>query len=146
MPLGLVAGYADGWLSEAIMRVTDVFLALPQLVLALAQLMTPSPESAMIALALTSWHHVSPAWYLSSRGGCGPGCSASASCGKVRFDGRLVSGLTPKRARLARNDIQYVPVPNGKAALGGFNRHFLTTIGMVAKNGPNDCSNLNRTR
>ena len=55
MPLGLVAGYADGWLSEAIMRVTDVFLALPQLVLALAQLMTPSLESAMIALALTYW-------------------------------------------------------------------------------------------
>jgi peptide/nickel transport system permease protein len=57
VPLGLVAGYADGWLSEAIMRVTDVFLALPQLVLALAlaQLMTPSLESAMIALALTYW-------------------------------------------------------------------------------------------
>ena len=57
VPLGLVAGYADGWLSETIMRVTDVFLALPQLVLALAlaQLMTPSLESAMIALALTYW-------------------------------------------------------------------------------------------
>jgi hypothetical protein len=36
------------------MRITDVFLALPQLVLALAlaQLLTPSLESAMIALAL----------------------------------------------------------------------------------------------
>ena len=57
VPLGLVAGYADGWLSETIMRVTDVFLALPQLVLALAlaQLMTPSLGSAMIALALTYW-------------------------------------------------------------------------------------------
>ncbi len=39
------------------MRVTDVFLALPQLVLALAlaQLLTPSLESAMMALALTYW-------------------------------------------------------------------------------------------
>jgi peptide/nickel transport system permease protein len=39
------------------MRITDVFLALPQLVLALAlaQLLTPSLESAMIALALTYW-------------------------------------------------------------------------------------------
>lgn len=57
VPLGLIAGYADGWLSETIMRVTDVFLALPQLVLALAlaQLMTPSLGSAMIALALTYW-------------------------------------------------------------------------------------------
>ena len=57
VPLGLVAGYRGGWVSEAIMRVTDVFLALPQLILALAlaQLMTPSLESAMIALALTYW-------------------------------------------------------------------------------------------
>ena len=57
VPLGLIAGYRSGWVSEAIMRVTDVFLALPQLILALAlaQLMTPSLESAMIALALTYW-------------------------------------------------------------------------------------------
>jgi peptide/nickel transport system permease protein len=57
VPLGLVAGYRSGWVSEAIMRVTDVFLALPQLILALAlaQLMSPSLESAMIALALTYW-------------------------------------------------------------------------------------------
>lgn len=57
VPLGLVAGYRRGWLSETIMRVTDVFLALPQLILALAlaQLMRPSLETAMIALALTYW-------------------------------------------------------------------------------------------
>jgi peptide/nickel transport system permease protein len=57
VPLGLVAGYRGGWLSETLMRVTDVFLALPQLILALAlaQLMTPSLETAMIALALTYW-------------------------------------------------------------------------------------------
>src|SRR6266851_3940937 len=36
VPLGLIAGYTQGWLSEIIMRVTDVFLSLPQLVLALA--------------------------------------------------------------------------------------------------------------
>ena len=55
--LGLIAGYATGWLSETIMRVTDVFLALPQLILALAlaQLMGPSLQSAMIALAATYW-------------------------------------------------------------------------------------------
>src|SRR5580704_7044096 len=57
VPLGLIAGYATGWLSEAIMRVTDVFLSLPQLILALAlaQLLTPSLETAMLALALTYW-------------------------------------------------------------------------------------------
>jgi peptide/nickel transport system permease protein len=57
VPLGLIAGYSVGWLSEVIMRVTDVFLSLPQLVLALAlaQLLTPSLETAMLALALTYW-------------------------------------------------------------------------------------------
>jgi peptide/nickel transport system permease protein len=57
VPLGLVGGYFETWGSELIMRITDVFLAVPQLILALAlaQLMSPSLESAMIALALTYW-------------------------------------------------------------------------------------------
>jgi peptide/nickel transport system permease protein len=57
VPLGLVAGYRGGWVSEGIMRVTDIVLAIPQLVLALAlaQLMSPSIESAMLALSLTYW-------------------------------------------------------------------------------------------
>jgi peptide/nickel transport system permease protein len=57
VPLGLVAGYSQGWSSQIIMRVTDVFLAVPQLILALAlaQLMGPSLQSAMLALTLTYW-------------------------------------------------------------------------------------------
>lgn len=57
VPLGLIAGYGRGWLSDAIMRVTDVFLAVPQLILALAiaQLMGASLQSAMLALTLTYW-------------------------------------------------------------------------------------------
>ncbi|MGE0418032.1 MAG: ABC transporter permease [Acetobacteraceae bacterium] len=57
VPLGLVAGYRGGWLSEVIMRITDAVLAIPQLILALAlaQLLTPSLESAMLALSLTYW-------------------------------------------------------------------------------------------
>ncbi len=57
VPLGLIAGYFGGWLSEVVMRVTDVFLAVPQLILAvvLAQLLKPSLESAMLALAATYW-------------------------------------------------------------------------------------------
>jgi peptide/nickel transport system permease protein len=57
VPLGLVAGYYGGWRGEAVMRVTDVFLAVPQLILALAlaQLLRPSLESAMTALTLTYW-------------------------------------------------------------------------------------------
>jgi peptide/nickel transport system permease protein len=57
IPLGLIAGYRPGPLSEAIMRFTDMVLAIPQLILALAiaQLMSPSLESAMLALSLTYW-------------------------------------------------------------------------------------------
>ncbi len=57
VPLGLVAGYYRSWGADAIMRVTDVFLAVPQLILALAlaQLLRPSLENAMLALALTYW-------------------------------------------------------------------------------------------
>jgi peptide/nickel transport system permease protein len=57
IPLGLIAGYRPGVMSEAIMRVTDIVLAIPQLILALAlaQLMSPSLQSAMLALSLTYW-------------------------------------------------------------------------------------------
>ncbi len=57
VPLGLVAGYRSDVVSGAIMRVTDVFLAVPQLILALAlaQLLSPSLRNAMLALALTYW-------------------------------------------------------------------------------------------
>lgn len=54
---GLVAGYTRGWVSETIMRITDVFLAVPQLLLALSlsQLLSPGRTSAMIALTVTYW-------------------------------------------------------------------------------------------
>jgi peptide/nickel transport system permease protein len=57
VPAGLYAGYTDGWGSQLVMRVTDVFLAVPQLILALsvAQLMGRGLGSAMAALALTYW-------------------------------------------------------------------------------------------
>ncbi len=57
VPLGLIGGYYQGWGAETIMRVTDLFLAVPQLILALAlaQLMTPSLETAMLALTITYW-------------------------------------------------------------------------------------------
>ncbi|MGB3554677.1 MAG: ABC transporter permease [Jannaschia sp.] len=57
VPLGLLAGYLGGIWSGAIMRVTDVFLAVPQLILAIAiaQILGRGAESAMIALAATYW-------------------------------------------------------------------------------------------
>ncbi len=53
VPVGLAAGWRDSWLSDVLMRVTDVFLAVPQLILALAlgQLMAPGIQTAMLAPA-----------------------------------------------------------------------------------------------
>ncbi len=55
--LGAVAGYAGGWLDTALMRLTDIFLAFPRLVLALAlaAALGPGIENAVIAIAVTSW-------------------------------------------------------------------------------------------
>jgi peptide/nickel transport system permease protein len=55
--LGSLAGYFGGLVDEVIMRVTDVFLALPPLVLAMAiaAALGPSLTSVMIALIIVSW-------------------------------------------------------------------------------------------
>jgi peptide/nickel transport system permease protein len=52
-----VAGYAGGWIDTVLMRVTDVFLAFPRLVLALAFVaaLGPGIENAVIAIAFTAW-------------------------------------------------------------------------------------------
>jgi peptide/nickel transport system permease protein len=69
VPLGLIGGYYQGWGAESIMRVTDMFLAVPQLILALAlaQLMTPSLETAMLALTLTYWPYFTRVVYAETR-------------------------------------------------------------------------------
>ena len=60
-PLGLLVGVAAGyfgrWIEAVLMRVTDIFLACPKLVLALALVaaLGPSLENAIVAIALTSW-------------------------------------------------------------------------------------------
>lgn len=55
--VGVTAGYFGGWIAEALMRVTDIFLAFPKLVLALALVaaLGPSLENAVVAIAVTSW-------------------------------------------------------------------------------------------
>jgi peptide/nickel transport system permease protein len=57
IPLGIAAGYFGGWLDEAIMRVTDIFLAFPPLLLALAlaAMLPASLVSVTIAIAVTWW-------------------------------------------------------------------------------------------
>lgn len=55
--VGTVAGYAGGWLDALLMRVTDIFLAFPRLILALAFVaaLGPGIENAVLAIAITSW-------------------------------------------------------------------------------------------
>jgi peptide/nickel transport system permease protein len=55
--LGVVAGYAGGAVDEAIMRVTDVFLAFPALLLALAfaAVLTPSIGNTVLAISIAWW-------------------------------------------------------------------------------------------
>ncbi len=57
VPLGLIAGYFDNRLSEIIMRVADIFLAIPQIILAifLAQSFSPGIYSVIFALSITYW-------------------------------------------------------------------------------------------
>ena len=55
--IGTVAGYAGGVVDVVLMRLTDVFLAFPRLVLALAFVaaLGPGIENAVIAIAVTAW-------------------------------------------------------------------------------------------
>jgi peptide/nickel transport system permease protein len=57
VPIGLVAGYYGGWMSNLLMRVSDTFLAVPQIVLAIAiaQTLGPSIENVILALSITYW-------------------------------------------------------------------------------------------
>ncbi|WP_413868763.1 ABC transporter permease [Albidovulum sp.] len=55
--VGTTAGYFGGWTDTVLMRTTDIFLAFPRLILALAFVaaLGPGIENAIIAIAITSW-------------------------------------------------------------------------------------------
>ncbi len=55
--LGSLAGYFGGIIDEIIMRITDIFLAFPILILAMAITVAlgPSPDNVIIALIIASW-------------------------------------------------------------------------------------------
>ena len=57
LAIGTVAGYLGGWVDAVLMRITDIFLAFPRLILALAfaAALGPGIENAVIAISLTSW-------------------------------------------------------------------------------------------
>ncbi|MDH6232077.1 peptide/nickel transport system permease protein [Mesorhizobium soli] len=55
--IGALAGYFGGWPDRILMGITDVFLSLPKLILALALVaaLGPGIENAVIAIAITTW-------------------------------------------------------------------------------------------
>ena len=60
-PLGLmvgaVSGYFGGWVDRVLMGITDIFLSMPKLILALAFVaaLGPGINNAIIAIAITTW-------------------------------------------------------------------------------------------
>lgn len=55
--VGTVSGYIGGWVDVVLMRITDIFLAFPRLVLALAFVaaLGAGIENAVLAISLTAW-------------------------------------------------------------------------------------------
>ncbi len=102
VPLGVVAGYSGGMLDEVIMRITDVFLSFPPLLLAMAisTLLGPNLVNAMIAIAIAWWP-----WYtrllrseaisVRERDYVQAARAMGASQGKIVFRHVLPNCLTP---------------------------------------------------
>ncbi len=57
LAVGTAAGYFGGWVDVVLMRITDIFMAFPRLILALAfaSALGPGIENAIIAIAITAW-------------------------------------------------------------------------------------------
>jgi peptide/nickel transport system permease protein len=55
--LGMIAGYRRGWIEVAVMRVVDVFLSIPAVLLAIitVAVLGPSLVNVVLVLALTRW-------------------------------------------------------------------------------------------
>jgi peptide/nickel transport system permease protein len=90
--LGLIAGFAGGIVDEVLMRVTDVFLAVPALLLALAlaAVLHPSTEGTIIAITVSWWP-----WYAR----LARGEAASVSRRRYVETGRVL-GLSRRRLLL----------------------------------------------
>jgi peptide/nickel transport system permease protein len=57
LAVGTASGYFGGWVDVVLMRITDIFMAFPRLILALAfaSALGPGIENAIIAIAITAW-------------------------------------------------------------------------------------------
>jgi peptide/nickel transport system permease protein len=89
IPLGVMAGYFGGWLDDVIMRVTDIFLAFPALLLALAfaAVLPSSLTSVTIAIAATWWP-----WYTRLIRG-----QAASVAGRPYVEGARALGISRRR-------------------------------------------------
>jgi peptide/nickel transport system permease protein len=67
--LGATAGYAEGWLGAAIMRFTDLMMAFPALLLAiaLAAIFAPSLWIVALVIAMVNWVQIARVVYTETR-------------------------------------------------------------------------------
>jgi len=102
VPLGIVAGYFGGWVDDVIMRITDVFLAFPALLLslALASVLSPSVGNATLAIAVTWWP-----WYARLARG-----AAAQVAGRGYVESARSLGASPLRI-LARHVLPNATTP-----------------------------------
>ncbi|MBI1801988.1 MAG: ABC transporter permease, partial [Chloroflexi bacterium] len=100
--LGLIAGYYNGWIEQVIMRITDVMLAFPGILLAMLVVATlgPSLTNIMIALAFSR----APAYARLVRG------SVLAMKQNLFVEAAVVRGCTHNRI-LFRHILPNVMVP-----------------------------------
>jgi peptide/nickel transport system permease protein len=89
VPLGIAAGYFRGAIDDVIMRITDVFLAFPALLLALAiaAVLPPSIGSVTFAVAITWWP-----WYTRLIRG-----QAASVSGRPYVEGARAAGVSHTR-------------------------------------------------
>ncbi len=108
VPIGLVAGYVGGSLGTLLMRITDMFLAFPPLLLAIALAATLGRglENAIIALAISWWPWYSRLVYVQVNSIKNlPYVDAARSLGlgrtRIMFRHVLPNGLTPVTVQAA---------------------------------------------
>jgi peptide/nickel transport system permease protein len=89
VPLGIAAGYFGGIVDNVLMRITDIFLAFPALLLALAlaSVLSPSVKNATLAIAVTWWP-----WYARLARG-----QAASVAGRPFIESCRALGISPPR-------------------------------------------------
>ena len=92
LPLGLIAGYFGGIVDDITMRITDIFLAVPALLLALAlaSVLPPGIETVIFAIGVTWWP-----WYARLVRG-----EAASVRGRRYVESCRALGLSPQRIML----------------------------------------------